>query len=119
MFANTLTLTIAGAPKVLTRINQDGYGSEYQFNGSADSIVMKIRHSTEKADATGFQMKRHNVYVERTIFATATTLKRVQSATVTLRGGSAESPTLAADLMAGVFVLLDAAMLTGLSIGDN
>lgn len=119
MFANTLTLTIDGVDKVLNRVNQDAYGSEYQFAGAGDSIIMKIRHSVDKVDKNGMTMKRHNVLVERTIFATPTALQQMQTATFTLRGGKFESPALAASLGSSLVSWLTSAVVTDLSVNIN
>jgi len=92
MFANTITLTIGGSARVLNRVNQDNFGSEYQLANATESIVMKIRHSVDKADGDGLIMKRHNVYVERTVYPTSTTLMRKFTTTVTLRHGKFDDP---------------------------
>lgn len=119
-FANTLTLTIAGTAHVLNRVNQDNYGSEYQYSGATSAIVMKIRHSTDSVDSDGIQMKRHNVYIERIIYPTPTTLLQKQSWTVTIRGGSLESASLAADLAKAADTwLVSGTVVDDLSVGVN
>lgn len=120
MFANTITLTIAGAAHVLNRVNQDAYGSEYSYAGATSSVEMKIRHSTDKIDADGVVHKRHNVYIERIIFPTATELTKKQTFTATLRGGKLEDPVLSKDLaLAANTWLASGTILVDLAAGVN
>lgn len=120
MFANTLTLTIATVAHVLNRVNQDAFGSEYQYNGATSSIIMKIRHTQDSPDADGIAMKRHNVFVERVIYPTASEQLKKQTFTATMRGGKLEDPIAKADLAASVVDWLDTSgVLTDLSVGVN
>ncbi len=48
MLANTLTLTVNSVAKVLTRINQDNYGSEYRLLSATERYTLKIRHQSQK-----------------------------------------------------------------------
>lgn len=71
MLGNTIVLTIAGASKTLTLINNDSYGSEYYLRESLQELRMKIRHS--KANVNGVVYDRHNVELTRIVFASSTT----------------------------------------------
>ena len=120
MFAATITLTISGVATVLNRVNQDSYGSEYQYSGSLSSVSMKIRHSLDPKDKDGVSAKRHNVYVERIVFPTATAPLYKQTSTMTIRGGQYEDPTLAAALTKAVVVWANTgANIDDLSVGVN
>lgn len=68
MLANTYTLDGA-VDLVVTRINQDGYGSEYLLRESAKETRLRIRHSKVAATATAVGRDRHNVEIVQTIFA--------------------------------------------------
>jgi hypothetical protein len=116
MFANTLTLTINAVAKVLTRVNQDSYGSEYTLISYVESIRLQIRHTTDKL-ATG-DVLRHNVYVERTIFATPTATEKYFSVTGTLRSRVGSSPTDLLNMYVG-FSTLMATLDDGLVVGEN
>jgi hypothetical protein len=72
-FGSTLTLTVNSVAKVLNRINQDNYGSEYYLRSTLDEYRVKIRHSKEKANPDGTQLDRHNIEVTQIIYATSTT----------------------------------------------
>lgn len=92
MFAATISLTIGGVAKVLNRVNQDTYGSEYLFRGATDSVSMKIRHSRDNRDKDGFTALRHNVFIERVVNPTLTTPIQKSSVTFTIRGGEFDDP---------------------------
>jgi hypothetical protein len=122
MFANTLTLTIAGNAQVLNRLNQDSYGSEYQYVDALQSITMKIRHGVDTPDSDGVSMKRHNVFVEHVVYPTPTVAMKKYTSTTTIRNGKFDDPVGAADLVKAVHVLLAAsssAMITALTVGEN
>lgn len=102
MFPATITLTVNAIAKVLNRVNQDNYGSEYQLNGSTESFVLKIRHTVDSTDGDGLSMKRHNVFVEHIIFPTVTDPLQKFTYTATLRHGSFNDPTNSVDLAKAV-----------------
>jgi hypothetical protein len=116
MFANTLTLTIDAVPKVLNRINQDNRGSEYSFVSGTETISMLIRHTVDKL-ATG-DVNRHNVYIERTIFATPTVVEKYFSVTFTLRERRGSDPLDELKLAQGFYTLI-ATLDDGLVVGEN
>jgi hypothetical protein len=70
--ANPLVVTYNTVAKNLPRINQDNYGSEYFLNDGTLTFRVKIRHSLEAADKSGFQHDRHNVELTVTTLATST-----------------------------------------------
>jgi hypothetical protein len=92
-FGTTLTLTVNSVAKVLNRINQDNYGSEYSLETATDSWNLRIRHSLDKTDADGKDMKRHNMYLEHVTFATSTTPIYKESVTWTMRHGKYDGNT--------------------------
>lgn len=106
MFANTITLKIAAVDYVLNRVNQDSYGSEYNYSGATQNINLKIRHSTDKADGDGIVMRRHNVFVEQIVFPTPTAAMKKSSTTITLRHGRYDDPAIASDLSKAVSLFL-------------
>ncbi len=119
-FAETITLTIDTVDHVLIRINQDNFGSEYRYSGTTSSISMKVRHSTDSVDKDGISMLRHNVFVERVIFPTATELMKKESFTMTLRGGKYEDVSLSSDLAdAAVTWAASGTILADLAAGVN
>lgn len=117
--ANTLTLTVAGAtgsPFTLNRVNQDNFGSQYNFIDAAQQIVMKIRQSTEVIK--GVTVFRHNAVVEHTIFATPLAHEKFATATITLRDSKGYSPSALLATWVGfnnLFLTLDDQVV----LGDN
>lgn len=73
MFADTITITINAVAKVLTRINQDKYSSEYILRDVNDSFRLQIRNTILTDKSRGVTIERHNVELVQTVFATATT----------------------------------------------
>jgi len=69
-FGATATITVNAVAKVLNRINQDNYGSEYYLRTSTEVYRMKIRHSKESPRSDGSVFDRHNVEITHTILAT-------------------------------------------------
>lgn len=67
-FGATLTLSVNSVNKVLNRINQDSYGSEYYLAGSTESYRAFIRHTKEKLLTNGTQLVRHNVEIQHTVY---------------------------------------------------
>lgn len=116
MFNNTLTLTIGGFDRTLIRVNQDNYGSEYTYRDSVEQISMKIRHSAETNGPTA--INRHNVFIERTVYATPTALEKYFSVTVTLRDRKGSNPTDLLQTWQGVNTLI-LSLDDTFVVGDN
>lgn len=80
MFGNTLDLTLDSVVVSSTKINQDGYTSEYLHKDTLFQLRVRIRHSKVAAKGTTPAKDRHNVEVVRTVFATATEAEVEQKA---------------------------------------
>lgn len=94
-FGATLTITVNSVAKVLNRINQDNYGSEYLLRGPTDEFRMKIRHSKENPKPDGSRLDRHNVELTHTVFKTSTTPEIVRVVGTTIRVPYNDDLTLA------------------------
>lgn len=70
MLANTLTVTINSVAKVLVRVNQDGFSSQYQLKTGLESLILKIRNTAERTSGYGYD--RHNVELSHLVYATST-----------------------------------------------
>ncbi len=83
MFADTLTITINSVAKVLTRVNQDGYSSEYLLRETTGDFRLKIRNSTYTDKQRGATVNRHNVELTQTVYpvspATLSTIRKFYS----------------------------------------
>lgn len=115
MFANTLTLTINAVAKVLTRINQDNYGSEYRLDSSTEKYTLKIRHSTQSSPAGVVQV--HNMMVEHKVYATLTVPERIITVSTNLRGGYGTDP-VALGYLSNALGVLATAQMAGLVQGE-
>lgn len=72
MFADTLTVTINGAAKVLARVNQDGFSSEYRLREATGNFTLRIRNSTYSDKSRGgIKVDRHNVELTEIVYAVA------------------------------------------------
>lgn len=72
MFADTVSFSYCGSSVTLTKINQDGYSSEYALKTSVYDMSMRIRHTKTKPTAGGTVYDRHNVELKSIVFATST-----------------------------------------------
>lgn len=68
MLGNTLTIN-DGSSRVLVKINQDNYSSEYLLRISTAEYRAKIRHSRTKATSLRPSYDRHNFEIVKTVFA--------------------------------------------------
>lgn len=68
MFDNTLTLTINAVEKVLVRINQDSYSSEYFLREDTGEFSLRIRNTSYNRKDSGVRVERHNVELLETVF---------------------------------------------------
>lgn len=121
-FGATITITVNAVAKVLNRVNQDNYGSEYQLNTATDSWKLLIRHSTDSADSDGVTMLRHNLYLEHVTFPTSTTPIYKESITWTMRAGKFDGTTQLGYDAKGTLAYLSAssyAVIDDLVVGLN
>jgi hypothetical protein len=73
-FGATLTITVNAVAKVLDRINQGNYSSEYLFATATEEWRVFIRHSKETpSKEDGRYFERHQFLLRHTIFAVAGT----------------------------------------------
>ena len=83
-FSDTITFTINAVAKVLNRINQDSYSSEYFLRSTTDEFRAKIRQTNYVAK-NGKITDRHNVELTQTVYPVApATLSTVRKAYVVL-----------------------------------
>ena len=116
MFANTLTITIDGIARVLTRVNQDNYGSLYQLKDATQKFVLQFRNGTDKASPEN--LDRHTMVFEHTVYATATTTEKYYSMTSTIRCRQTSDPTWLGKVATG-FITLLAAQKDGMIAGES
>lgn len=121
MFSNTLTLTVNSVAKVLTRINQDNYGSEYRLQTTTERYTLKFRHakqSSQSASGVKVPYDSHNAFVEHVLFATATAAEVVTTASITVRVKQLTDPAFA-DSLSDALGVLAASQMAGLVQGES
>lgn len=114
MFADTITFTIDSVAKVLNRINQDGYSSEYFLRTTADEFRAKIRHSSY-TDKAGRSIDRHNVELVQTVYAaTADDTDVIRKAYIVLENERDDGVTDPLNFSLGFVGFVDSANVTKL-----
>jgi hypothetical protein len=116
MFADTITITINAVAKILNRVNQDGYGSEYFLRESTGSFRLKLRNSTySDKSRSGVKVDRHNIELVETVFAVApSTIPLVRKYYSVLENDQTDTVVASAKFGAGVTAFQTEANLTKL-----
>lgn len=82
MLGDTITITIDGSPKVLSKINQDSYSGEYFLKESLGEFRLNVRHVKDSVKAGANKRDRHSLVLVHTIYpvvpATAATVRQTQ-----------------------------------------
>lgn len=107
MLGNTLTLNIGTDADpveiILSKVNQDGYSSEYRLKESDREHVVIIRHSTEKTRVKGKVVDRHQVSYQQNLFPTELSPQgETRQVYTILRVAPELDPTDAANMTAAV-----------------
>jgi bifunctional N-acetylglucosamine-1-phosphate-uridyltransferase/glucosamine-1-phosphate-acetyltransferase GlmU-like protein len=105
MIGDTLTVTYNSVAKVLNKINQDNYTSEFYLRDALEDYRVKVRHSTESVKAGQPVYERHQVDLTRTVFATTTTPERIYQTYTVIRlqkGADPDAAELLASALCGV-----------------
>jgi hypothetical protein len=98
MFANTITLTVGVTARILNRINQDAYGSEYSLLLTDREISLKFRHQKETAKNAVTGIDRHNVTVTEKVYGVpGVSNEVVREASFTIRNMRFDDKALAED----------------------
>lgn len=111
MIGETLTVTYDGVAKVLNRINQDNYTSEYFVRDAVESFTVRVRHSNESVRAGQPAYERHQVDLTRVVFATPTSPERQFQAYTVIRLQKGSDPDQAEKLTAALCGLESAAFI--------
>jgi hypothetical protein len=117
MFANTLTITINSVAQILTRVNQDNYGSVYTKKTATDEYNLKFRNSKQGSDGVE-PLDVHNMYFEHIVYATSTTTEKKYSVSSTLKMRRTSDPAYLAFVVPGFNTLLNS-QAAGLIGGES
>lgn len=102
MFGNTLTLTIGGAAKALSLINQDQYASEYYLKSATGEHRVKIKHSKDRVSNGMPERHRHVITLTEKVYPTPTTLELNRTSQVTIVGDFLDGAGVQADNLVGL-----------------
>lgn len=67
MLTSPINVTIGATTYALSKINQDNFGATYLKKTSTVEVRLNVRHSYEKANASG-QYERHNLDLQYTTY---------------------------------------------------
>lgn len=68
MFDNTITMTIDGSARILTRVNQDKFASSYRYRSPDLGLDLNIRHQDRLVPGQTVRTDRHNVELVATTY---------------------------------------------------
>lgn len=117
MFANTLTITINAVARILTRVNQDNFGSTYRLKDGTQEFTLKFRNSTEPSDGVE-PIDRHNMFFEHIVYATPSASEKKYTMSATIRMRKTSDPAYLAYVVPGFNTLLNA-QASGLIGGES
>lgn len=110
----TLTVTVNSVAKVLNRIRDDGYASEYFLMESGEEWRLNIRHSKyNDAKRSGREVNRHNVELIHTYIGTPPTPNLVQKAYLVIENDTGDTLSEVEDVALGFL-----AFNTSANVGD-
>jgi len=115
MFSDTVTITVNSVAKVLTRINQDKYSSEYLLRETDGDYKLRLRHTsyTDK-NRPGKVIDRHNVEFVQTVYATSSAAKIERKAYVVLENENSDGVTAPLNFDLGFTAFFSSANITKL-----
>lgn len=94
MFADTITITINSVAKVLNRVADDGYTSEYLLRSAIEEFRLKIRHSTYNAkDRNNVKVDRHSAELQQRFFRAAPEVDIVRKSYLVIENDSKDGVT--------------------------
>lgn len=105
MFSDTITFTdLHGTDDyTVTRINQDGYSSEYLFRSSSRELRLTIRNVTYLDKKRGVNVDRHTVQLTETIFAVApAVLSNIRKSYLVFENQQGDDPSAAVGIALGL-----------------
>lgn len=115
MFGNTITLPQVGGDKILTRVKEQDYSSEFLLRSSTDEYRLRIRHTNSDATAQRpYKADRHNVEVVQTIFAAGDVPQYERKFYFVIEHKPGDLATNLADAVADLMILTSNAFLVSL-----
>jgi hypothetical protein len=105
---------MSGGDVVMTKINQDGYSSEYLFRDATSQFRARIRHTKTAAKNGRPSYDRHNCEVVETIFEASEVAEYERKFYFVLEHLPSDTSVEMADGVADLAILTSNAFLTAL-----
>lgn len=102
MLGDTISLTIAGAAKVLSKINQDQNASEYFLKTATGEYRLRFKHSKDRVSNGAPQRDRHVMTLTETVYPTPTSFGLSRVCQMTVVGEYLDDAGVQADNMVGL-----------------
>lgn len=106
-FGATLTITVNAVAKVLNKVKEQDYGSEYKLIEPSGEYLVKIQHSVEKATAAGTIYDRHFVDFKHTVYGVSPAPDIVREAYLVVRNARGDGLVNPGYLLAGAIDVVD------------
>lgn len=116
MLGNTLTLPLAGGDKVLVKISEQNYSSEYLLRNTLDEYRARIRH-TKVGPTTQrpYEADRHNFEVVHTTFQAGDVPQYERKFYFVIETKPGDTATVLADGVADLMIATSNAFLVSLN----
>lgn len=116
---NSVTITVDTESKVLVKINQTNFGSQYYLREANQDFTLNVRHSQEGILGDGTRFDRHNVELINTVFATESTPAIQRVAYSVMRNKRSDDYAEVANLDTALVDFLDEATVADLLAWKN
>jgi hypothetical protein len=116
MLGNTLTIPQAGGDKVLIKISEQNYSSEYLLRATLDEYRARIRH-TKVGPTTQrpYEADRHNFEIVHTIFKAGDVEQYERKFYFVIETKPGDTATALSDAVADLMILSSNAFLVSLN----
>jgi hypothetical protein len=116
MLGNTLTIPQAGGDKVLVKISEQNYSSEYLLRNTLDEYRARIRHTkVGPTTARPYEADRHNFEIVHTIFQAGDVPQYERKFYFVIETKPGDTATALADAVADLMILSTNAFLVSLN----
>lgn len=102
MLGDTISLTIGGTARVLSKINEGNGASEYYLKIATGEFRARIKHSKDRIGGNALSRDRHVITLSEKVYPTPTTFELNRSCSITIVGDYLDDAGLQADLVVGL-----------------
>lgn len=102
MLGDTISLTIGGTARVLSKINQDQNASEYFLKIATGEFRLRFKHSKDRVANGAPQRDRHIMTLTETVYPTPTSFGLSRVSQMSIVGEYLDDSGLQADNLVGL-----------------